>query len=75
MTGLLLGAIWAKLAWGTYWNWDPKETWAAITVFSYLLYIHHRLHRPRAFAHSLVLLIVSFLFRDLCTAIGVYFVC
>lgn len=66
MTGLLLGAIWAKLAWGTYWNWDPKETWAAITVFSYLLYIHHRLHRPRAFALSLVLLIVSFLFLQIC---------
>ena len=32
--GMLSGAIWAKEAWGHYWSWDPKETWAAATWFS-----------------------------------------
>lgn len=41
--GMLSGALWAKDAWGTYWNWDPKETWAAVTWSIYLLYIHIRL--------------------------------
>jgi ABC-type transport system involved in cytochrome c biogenesis permease subunit len=42
MTGMLLGAIWAKEAWGDYWTWDPKEVWAFITAAVYLLYIHAR---------------------------------
>lgn len=41
--GMLSGALWAKQAWGDYWNWDPKETWAAVTWSLYLLYIHIRL--------------------------------
>jgi ABC-type transport system involved in cytochrome c biogenesis permease subunit len=40
--GLLLGAFWAKQAWGHYWTWDPKEIWAAITWFTYILYAHLR---------------------------------
>lgn len=40
--GMLFGALWAKEAWGTYWAWDPKETWAAITWLCYLLYLHLR---------------------------------
>jgi ABC-type transport system involved in cytochrome c biogenesis permease subunit len=40
--GLLLGAIWAKAAWGHYWSWDPKETLAFITGAAYLIYIHLR---------------------------------
>ena len=43
--GMLSGAIWAKQAWGHYWSWDAKETWAAITWIVYLLYIHLRLLR------------------------------
>ncbi len=43
MLGLLSGAAWAKEAWGHYWSWDPKETWAFITAAAYLLYIHLRL--------------------------------
>lgn len=66
MIGLLLGCVWAKDAWGTYWGWDPKETWAAITLLSYLLYIHHRLHRPRAYRISFLLLLVSFFFLQIC---------
>jgi cytochrome c biogenesis protein len=63
---ILLGAVWAKQAWGTYWGWDPKETWAAITLLSYLLYIHHRLYAPRRFEVSFALLILSFLFLQIC---------
>ena len=40
--GLLFGALWAKEAWGNYWSWDPKETWALITWLVYLVYIHYR---------------------------------
>ncbi len=43
MLGLLMGALWAKDAWGHYWSWDPKETWAFITAAAYLAYIHIRL--------------------------------
>ena len=40
--GIVMGALWAKQAWGDYWTWDPKETWAAVTWLSYLLYLHLR---------------------------------
>ncbi|WP_294347883.1 cytochrome c biogenesis protein CcsA [Prosthecochloris sp.] len=38
--GLVFGAIWAKEAWGHYWTWDPKETWALIAWLGYLGYMH-----------------------------------
>ncbi|OHB70845.1 MAG: hypothetical protein A2W23_04930 [Planctomycetes bacterium RBG_16_43_13] len=40
--GLVMGAIWGKVAWGDYWSWDPKENWALITWFAYLAAIHLR---------------------------------
>lgn len=43
MLGMLMGCVWAKAAWGTYWSWDPKETWAFVTAVAYLAYIHLRL--------------------------------
>jgi len=43
--GLIFGAIWADQAWGTYWSWDPKETWSLITWFVYAFYLHARLLR------------------------------
>lgn len=43
MIGMLMGAVWAKEAWGDYWSWDPKETWAFVTAAAYLIYIHLRL--------------------------------
>ena len=61
--GMLSGAIWAKAAWGHYWEWDPKETWAAATWFSY---IHFRLGRPSAHCKALVLLLVAFLLIQMC---------
>jgi len=44
--GLLFGALWAKEAWGHYWTWDPKETWALLTWLVYLVYIHSRHFNP-----------------------------
>jgi cytochrome c-type biogenesis protein CcsB len=41
--GIISGAIWANSAWGTYWSWDPKETWALITWFLYAALLHGRL--------------------------------
>lgn len=38
IAGIVLGALWAKAAWGAYWSWDPKETWALITVIVYAAY-------------------------------------
>jgi cytochrome c biogenesis factor len=56
--GLVLGAVWGKLAWGDYWNWDPKELWSLVSWLVFLGYFHFRyLHGkryPRANA-SLVL--------------------
>lgn len=42
LMGMLMGAVWAKEAWGDYWTWDPKEIWAFITAATYLVYIHLR---------------------------------
>ena len=40
--GIISGAVWANSAWGTYWSWDPKETWSLITWFVYAIYLHAR---------------------------------
>lgn len=61
MLGLLMGALWAKDAWGHYWSWDPKETWAFITSAAYLLYIHLRLrNRERDHVIALWSVIIAF---------------
>jgi cytochrome c-type biogenesis protein CcsB len=41
--GILSGAVWANETWGTYWSWDPKETWALITWLTFAAYLHMRL--------------------------------
>lgn len=66
--GMLFGALWAKDAWGTYWAWDPKETWAAITWLCYLVYIHCRLHKqtPKRTKFCLWFLIFSFVCLQMC---------
>ena len=43
--GILSGAVWANDAWGSYWSWDPKETWALITWFIYAAYLHTRISK------------------------------
>lgn len=44
---ILTGAIWAEQAWGAFWTWDPKETWALITWLIYAAYLHLRLQKKR----------------------------
>lgn len=41
--GILSGSVWANEAWGSYWNWDPKETWSLITWLIFAIYLHLRL--------------------------------
>jgi len=41
--GIITGAVWANYAWGSYWTWDPKETWSLITWFIYAAYLHARI--------------------------------
>ena len=43
--GIISGAVWANEAWGSYWSWDPKETWALITWLIFAAYIHARLSK------------------------------
>ena len=40
--GIVTGAVWAQVAWGRYWSWDPKETWSLITWFVYAAMLHSR---------------------------------
>ena len=64
--GMLFGALWAKEAWGHYWSWDPKETWALITWFAYLVYVHYRqipTHKPKL---ALWVLLISFVLLQMC---------
>lgn len=64
--GMMSGSLWAKDAWGHYWNWDPKETWAALTWLAYLLYVHLRIFgrvSPRILCG---IVIFSFLCLQMC---------
>ena len=63
--GMIMGALWAKQAWGDYWTWDPKETWAAATWLSYLTYLHLR-PREKDQNITFALLIFSFLLLQMC---------
>jgi len=64
--GLIFGALWAKEAWGHYWTWDPKETWAFITWVVYLIYIHFRLSRPQKYLSHLLILGSAFVILLIC---------
>lgn len=62
---LISGAVWAYYAWGRYWGWDPKETWALITWFIYAIYLHARIlggwkGRPAAVISVLGFFVVIF---------------
>lgn len=56
--GIITGAVWANTAWGTYWSWDPKETWSLITWLIYAIYLHLRFMRGwrGPFAHWVVII-------------------
>lgn len=59
--GIVTGSIWARQAWGTYWQWDPKETWSLITWFLYLVQIHQRFSVGWRGKRAAVMAIVGFL--------------
>jgi cytochrome c-type biogenesis protein CcsB len=46
--GIISGAVWANEAWGSYWSWDPKETWALITWLTFAVYLHARITKKLA---------------------------
>jgi len=58
---LIFGMVWAQKAWGRYWGWDPKETWALITFLVYAIYLHLRLTKGLRGTWTAVLSIVGFL--------------
>lgn len=63
-TGIFLGAVWANLSWGRYWAWDPKETWALVTMLIYALPLHRSLHmreRPGLLMSYILVAILSIL--------------
>ena len=64
--GMLTGALWAKEAWGHYWAWDPKETWAAATWLAYLTYIHCRLRKNCNLEVAMWILIINFALLQMC---------
>ncbi len=64
--GLIFGAIWAKEAWGHYWTWDPKETWALLTWLIYMIYIHIRFHQPKKINMTMWILALSFIILLIC---------
>ncbi len=59
--GIITGAVWANSAWGTYWSWDPKETWSLITWFIYAIYLHSRYVRGWKGTQMAVISSVGFL--------------
>jgi cytochrome c-type biogenesis protein CcsB len=58
--GIITGAFWANVAWGTYWSWDPKETWSLIVWFIYAAYLHARITRGWRGKKAALLSIVGF---------------
>ncbi len=64
-TGTFIGAYWANISWGSYWSWDPKETWALITMLVYSAMLHSstlsRFNRPRFFHAYAILAILTVL--------------
>nr|WQA11406.1 cytochrome c biogenesis protein [Saxifraga cataphracta] len=64
--GILSGAVWANEAWGSYWNWDPKETWAFITWTTFAIYLHTRTNKNLQGANSAIVASLGFLIIWIC---------
>ena len=58
--GIITGAAWANYAWGSYWSWDPKETWSLITWFIYAAFLHARLTRDWRGRKAAILSVIGF---------------
>ncbi|MCX5805903.1 MAG: c-type cytochrome biogenesis protein CcsB [Proteobacteria bacterium] len=70
--GIITGSIWASTIWGSYWNWDPKETWSLITWIVYAILIHNRLTIGWRGRKTAYMMIIGF-FSILITFFGVSF--
>ena len=68
--GIMTGSIWAHYAWGSYWSWDPKETWSLITWLVYAIMLHSRYVRGWRGRRMAVMAIVGFV-SVLITYLGV----
>nr|ARD04046.1 cytochrome c heme attachment protein [Cercocarpus montanus var. minutiflorus] len=64
--GILSGAVWANEAWGSYWNWDPKETWAFITWTVFAIYLHIRTNKNFESVNSAIVASIGFLIIWIC---------
>nr|UNA62959.1 cytochrome c heme attachment protein [Leea guineensis] len=64
--GILSGAVWANEAWGSYWNWDPKETWAFITWTIFAIYLHTRTNKNLQVANPAIVASMGFLIIWIC---------
>nr|YP_009484257.1 CcsA [Ailanthus altissimus]AVQ55038.1 CcsA [Ailanthus altissimus] len=64
--GILSGAVWANEAWGSYWNWDPKETWAFITWTIFGIYLHTRTNTNLEGVNSAIVASTGFLIIWIC---------
>jgi cytochrome c-type biogenesis protein CcsB len=64
--GIITGAAWANYAWGTYWSWDPKETWSLIVWLVYAAFLHARVTRGWHGRRAAILSIVGFLATLFC---------
>nr|ANY93429.1 CcsA [Hagenia abyssinica] len=64
--GILSGAVWANEAWGSYWNWDPKETWAFITWIIFSVYLHIRTNKNFESVNSAIVASLGFLIIWIC---------
>nr|YP_010363137.1 cytochrome c heme attachment protein [Fragaria iturupensis]UNS18071.1 cytochrome c heme attachment protein [Fragaria iturupensis] len=64
--GILSGAVWANEAWGSYWNWDPKETWAFITWTVFAIYLHIRTNKNYETVNSAIVASMGFLIIWIC---------
>ena len=65
-TGILSGAVWANEAWGSYWSWDPKETWAFITWIVFASYLHTRTNSKLKSTNSAIVASFGFLIIWIC---------
>nr|YP_010489045.1 cytochrome c biogenesis protein [Eranthis byunsanensis]UWJ89886.1 cytochrome c biogenesis protein [Eranthis byunsanensis] len=64
--GILSGAVWANEAWGSYWNWDPKETWAFITWTIFAIYLHTRTNDNLQGSNSAIVASMGFFIIWIC---------
>nr|YP_009777403.1 cytochrome c heme attachment protein [Myxopyrum hainanense]QJA28234.1 cytochrome c heme attachment protein [Myxopyrum hainanense] len=64
--GILSGAVWANEAWGSYWSWDPKETWAFITWIVFAIYLHTRTNIKWKGTNSAIVASIGFLIIWIC---------